>query len=128
MNLSGAWGYGEDELRWPFHFSRLSPEFLLCRPSPNAFRRNRIRALWSFALTATLSQVRRALFSWSYLKERRAARLEYMEILQRQLDNAPADTDHRRLFTLHRRLTCDDVRMCHVIQEHLNSPPQVLIW
>ncbi|KAM5533024.1 hypothetical protein V8D89_013292 [Ganoderma adspersum] len=61
--LSGNWGYGKDHQPYTF--------VLVDRPHPQEFTKNRVKALWKYALTATHNQVRRQLFSWSCLKARR---------------------------------------------------------
>ncbi|KAL1941413.1 hypothetical protein VTO73DRAFT_7230 [Trametes versicolor] len=49
----------------------VSPETMLFYPSPSALATNKPAALWRFALDAVLYNVRRRLFSWTFLRERR---------------------------------------------------------
>ena len=128
MNLLGSWGNTEEDRPWAFLFTRVAPEVLVCRPSPGAFQRHRIRALWSYARAATLSEVRRTLFSWSYLKERRDLRKKYLDILHRQAEESFSQSDPERLMRLHRKMTCDDVKYCHALVEHNQVHPSVLLW
>ena len=87
MKLSGWWGHSEHSLSWPFLSTRSSPNVLLFRPSPGSFERHRIHSIWRFAMSSALDEARHALFSWSYLKDQRAARIEYQEIVHRQAED-----------------------------------------
>lgn len=49
----------------------VSPETMLFYPTPSALATNRPVALWRFAIDAVLYDVRRCLFSWDFLRERR---------------------------------------------------------
>ena len=51
------------------------------------------------------------------MKDRRAARMEYQEILGRQTEGSLTEQDYRRMLILHRRLTYDDVRRCYAEEE-----------
>ena len=128
VTFSGTWGPSEDDCQWPFYFSRLPQQVLLCRPSPHSFERHRIRTLWRFALSASLDEARHSLFSWTYMKDRRAARMEYQEILGRQTEGSLTEQDYRRMLILHRRLTYDDVRRCYAEEERRQPYANVLLW
>ncbi|KAI1783152.1 hypothetical protein LXA43DRAFT_1187180 [Ganoderma leucocontextum] len=116
--LSGQWGYAPDDQPWTFVFKRAPPEVLVNRPHPKEFEENRIKALWKYALTAVHNQVRRRLFSWSYLKERRDLRKEYLELLLKEEDGRLTKEDSERVSVLAHRSTFDDVRCFYIIQEY----------
>ncbi|KAH9913469.1 uncharacterized protein BXZ73DRAFT_106942 [Epithele typhae] len=100
---------------------------LLARPSLNSYKANRTRALWRYALMASLDEARRRLFSWSYIRQRRHARLEYLDILRHQADGSTSDADKRALSALYRRLTPDDIRACFAREQLRQTPSNPLI-
>ncbi|KAM5533055.1 hypothetical protein V8D89_013270 [Ganoderma adspersum] len=100
--LSGRWGYKKEDQPHTFVYKRTPLEVLVDRPLPEEFTKNRVKALWSYALTAIHNQVRRQLFSWSYLVEHRAT-------------------------VLARRSTFDDVRCFYIIRKRRQRavPPHI---
>ncbi|KAM5533025.1 hypothetical protein V8D89_013293 [Ganoderma adspersum] len=116
--LSGKWGYEKDHQPYTFVFKRVPPEVLADRPHPKEFTANRVKALWKFALTAVRNQVRRRMFSWSYLEERRDVRREYLDLLLKEMDGRLTDADSTRFSTLNHRLTFDDVRCFYIIHDY----------
>ncbi|KAI0325467.1 hypothetical protein GY45DRAFT_1348843 [Cubamyces sp. BRFM 1775] len=114
--LSGSWGYSETDKPYRFIFwKKVPPETLIARPPPSEFEENKTKALWKYALTAVHNEVRRKMFSWSYLKERRAIRKEYLELLERESDNLITAADLDRFSMLDRMVTCEDVRCFYVL-------------
>ncbi|PIL33826.1 hypothetical protein GSI_03532 [Ganoderma sinense ZZ0214-1] len=118
QTLSGRWGYDKDDQPWTFVFKRVSPEVLVDRPHPKEFAENRIKALWKYALTAVRNQVRRRLFSWAYLAERRDRRKEYLELLLKESDGQLTREDTERASALAQRSTFDEVRCFYIRQEY----------
>ncbi|KAI1783149.1 hypothetical protein LXA43DRAFT_904186 [Ganoderma leucocontextum] len=116
--LSGKWGYDKDSQSWAFVLKRVPPEVLIDRPQPKEFAENRAKALWKYALTAVHNQVRRRLFSWSYLKARRDVRKEYLELLLKEADGRLTNEDLVRFSVLDHRSTFDDVRCFYVLQDY----------
>ncbi|KAI1785192.1 hypothetical protein LXA43DRAFT_1100597 [Ganoderma leucocontextum] len=116
--FSGKWGYEKDDQPDAFVYKRVPPEVLIDRPHPNEFTENRVKALWKYALTAVRNQVRRRLFSWSYLKERRDVRKEYLELLLKEMDDQLTDADMERFSVLDHRSTFDDVRCFYVLRDY----------
>ncbi|KAI0960928.1 hypothetical protein AcV7_000168 [Taiwanofungus camphoratus] len=81
-SIIGTWGRDEDT---DYHYSKLIlrkiPWEVMCsRPSPSAFDNNMARALWRFAISAVLYQVRRSLWSWSFFRERRDNRRRFIAL------------------------------------------------
>ena len=103
--LSGVWARSEADVKHPFLFKRVSPDILVSRPSPEAFRENKTRALWNYAITAALNEARRKLFSWSYIKERRDRRIEYLRMLDGENNNTSKDRDSELWSRLYRLST-----------------------
>ncbi len=116
--LTGKYGYAKDDQPWTFVLKRVPPEVLIDRPHPKEFTENRIKAFWKYALTATHNQVRRRLFSWSYLKARRDVRKEYLELLLKEADGRLTDEDFKRFSALDHHSTFDDVRCFYVLQDY----------
>lgn len=109
--------------RHTFALKRVSPEILVDRPHPREFTQDKVKALWKYALTAVQNQVRRELFSWSYLKERRDLREEYLELLRlpKRANGRSTRWKLGRFSPLNQRSTVDDVWHFHVIQEYGQS-------
>lgn len=137
--FSGKWGYDKDDQPHVFVFKRVPPEVLVGRPHPREFSESRAKALWKYAVTAIGNQVRRRLFGWSYLKERRDIREEYLKLLRKEEHSEVVDDwayskvrqdvrkEHRkdqdpevtkRLSALHHQSTFDDVRCFHVLRDY----------
>jgi hypothetical protein len=64
--------------------SRVAEDILRRRPSPKAFRENKVRALWNYAIKTVLDSVRRSRLSWSYVAERRADRQRFLDLAKRR--------------------------------------------
>lgn len=120
--LSGKWGYEKDHQPYTFVFKRVSPEVLVDRPHPKEFAENRAKAFWKFALTAVRNQVRRRMFSCSYLEERRDVRKEYLDLLLKEMDGRLTDADSARFSALNHRSTFDDVRCFYIINDYRIRP------
>ncbi|KAM5530344.1 hypothetical protein V8D89_015985 [Ganoderma adspersum] len=119
QTLSGKWGYAKDDQPWTFVFKRIPPEVLVNRPLADEFAENRVKALWKYALTAVLDQVRRRLCSWSYLAERRDNRKEYLELLRRETSDGLQTNEGSEGFSvLARRLTFDDARCFYILNDN----------
>ncbi|KAI9068321.1 hypothetical protein FKP32DRAFT_1754486 [Trametes sanguinea] len=121
--LSGRCGPDKDDMPHTFQFFKsIPPEVIIARPPPLEFEASRVRALWKYALTAALNQARRKMFSWSYLRERRALRQEYQELLEHDVTMLPSDTRRRRWLDM--LITYEDMRALHVL--HTLRQPQIL--
>ncbi|TFK86599.1 hypothetical protein K466DRAFT_587082 [Polyporus arcularius HHB13444] len=119
MTLSGKWGHSLEEMDYTFWYKRnVATEILVARPPPAEFEENRIRALWNYALTYSRDEARRKLYSWSYFKERRNMRKEYLELLEREADDLSTDQDIDRFVYLDRKNTYDDVRCFYFLQNY----------
>nr|GAT44916.1 predicted protein [Mycena chlorophos] len=80
--LSGTFGLTDDPSTDPgeFIFKQIDPENVCCMPAPVELRSGKGRALWSFAIFAVLSRIRRNNCSWAFLKERRDNRKRFIEL------------------------------------------------
>jgi hypothetical protein len=63
--------------------SRTAEDILRFRPSPKAFRENKPRALWDYAIKAVRDRVRRSRLSSSYVAERRGDRQRFLDLAKR---------------------------------------------
>ncbi|TCD69752.1 hypothetical protein EIP91_006288 [Steccherinum ochraceum] len=63
-----------------FILRRTSSALMALRPSPSEFLDNKPRALWQFAIGATIHQLRKESWSWSFFKARRDHRLRYLTL------------------------------------------------
>ena len=126
--LSGKWGYEKDDQPHTVIYKRIPPEVLVDRPHPKEFAENRVKALWKFAATAVRNQVRRGMFSWSYLKERRDVRREYLDLLLKEMDDQLTKADFARFSALDHRSTFDDVRAFYVRRDYKQRADAVHLW
>ena len=123
VTLSGKWGYSLDKMENYFWFKRsIAPDILVARPPPAEFEENRVRALWNYALTYAQDEARRRLYSWSYFKGRRDMRKEYLELLEREVDDLSTDEDLMRFAYLDRKSTYDDARCFYILQDYRQRP------
>ncbi|KAH9942449.1 uncharacterized protein BXZ73DRAFT_88023 [Epithele typhae] len=97
---------------------RVAPEILAARPPPSAFTGDRIKALWTYALTYGRDEARRRLFSWSYIKERRDRREQYVMLSHREDDDALTKDDLDTFELLDRRSTCAEARAFYVLRDY----------
>lgn len=83
--ISGSWGISEDVLGHDgtFILKRGPPCVFALRPPPSAFDENKSRALWIYATSVVVDQVRTRLWSWSRMKARRDHRMRWSEFAVR---------------------------------------------
>ncbi|KAI0766998.1 hypothetical protein C8Q74DRAFT_1369868 [Fomes fomentarius] len=79
-----------------------SPEIMACYPSPASLSANKTRALWGYAINATIETIRRHTLSWRVLKMRRDHRYRLASLIYResvQKDDMPPEehVEHDRL-------------------------------
>ena len=112
MTLSGSWGYGKDsqDQRYHFLFKRIDPNVLVARPPPEDFKRDRMKALWNYALTAARNEARRKLDPWSFTKER----LHMMEQYQLLSQAAPSRDSLAALQRILARSPPEDFKGDHI--------------
>ena len=113
--LSGNWGGRAIETGLhdigPCVLTRLPPEILSARPPPWEFEKDRIRALWRFALTAVMRQVLRSSYSWRFFEQRRDVRRRYIELRkQRRYGRTFGIEEKREETELERALSPADAR------------------
>ncbi|KAH8083346.1 hypothetical protein BXZ70DRAFT_582249 [Cristinia sonorae] len=84
-SLVGYVGWSRDVSEAKHHskfiLRRISPDVMRFRPSPAELKRSKYRALWSFAIRYTLSDLRRKSWSWKHFKERRDIRNRFLKFL-----------------------------------------------
>lgn len=106
MTITGTKGWTQDPSTHQYRFIlKKIPAHLICfRPRPTEFRRNRIAALWKFALSAALHMARMGLGSWSLFAERRQTRRSVIEYDIRNYTSygRPLDAEERAQWTLQR--------------------------
>ncbi|KAH9856040.1 hypothetical protein C2E23DRAFT_563914 [Lenzites betulinus] len=79
----------------------ITPEVMIFYPSSDSLLANRPAALWRYAISAVLFDVRRRLFSWSFIKERRDRKrllASLMHAQSRRGGNPDDLPDYVRLF------------------------------
>lgn len=116
-SLIGTWGYDEDHSAntWSFVFKRIPALYMGFRPVPTVFEGNKPRALWSFAISAVLYDVRKRNWSKSFFNQRRESKNRFIELqirnehFGRNLDTVEAV----ELRTLRGRFNAADNRFFH---------------
>ena len=83
--LYGEWG-SEDSKPYTgiFIFKRLSPEVMRFYPTPIQLVENKARAMWYFAISATVADVRRKTDPWAWLRKRWQTGQRYTALVTRQ--------------------------------------------
>lgn len=134
QSMSGVWSAVESELAEStdeFYFTRPPPELLTVRPRPRVLEagETRIRALWRFALDATLLRVRRRQ-PWRYIKDFIQRWNAYLDLLAPQASLSPerrAETSSSedkvhdpRLSDIERSFTFEEACLCHIALELRN--------
>lgn len=122
-SLTGTAGWNEDPSSHQYRFilKRTPAEIMCHRPSPLAFRANRVQALWKFACRAVLFQVRKRLWSWSYFAERRETRNRLIEFDIRNYTSygRPLVAEEMAEWTRRRgTITALDARFCREIRDY----------
>lgn len=118
--LSGTMLYDLGADSHHFIFKRIQPEIMCCRPSPSEFFKNKAKALWKYALTAVLDDVRRhsEFLSWSYIKSRRTRRKLYIKLQLRQASgHRPSRKEKALLAECRWSITASDARLYALILE-----------
>ena len=84
--IKGTWGNDsrpDSAYGGTFCLGRIPAWTYEFRPEEEAFKANRVSALWSLALSAVRHQVKRQLWTWSYFKKRRDQRIRYVKLYTR---------------------------------------------
>ncbi|KAF7292835.1 VPS13 domain-containing protein [Mycena indigotica] len=135
--LSGTLGFEEDVSTHfgAFSFKQLEPEYVCYMPAPvdleppandggDPLGENaKARALWSFAISSVLFQVRRDHWSWSLFKERRDNRKRFIELQIRSGQASHAfgkelgSAEWDELSKLKKSFTTNDSRFYHSLAE-----------
>ncbi|KAF8149372.1 hypothetical protein B0H34DRAFT_733496 [Crassisporium funariophilum] len=66
-------------------FSRVRAETIRFKPPPEAFKTNQAKALWSFACSSVLNDVRCRVWSWQHTKEEFESCRDFMNLTLRRL-------------------------------------------
>jgi hypothetical protein len=106
--------------------SRTAEDILRLRPSPKAFRENKARALWDYAIKTVQYSLRRNLLSWSYMAERRDDRKRFLHLAKRgTYCGRPLDSEESsELCRIRQRLRWMDARFyMSMIQLDLQENP-----
>ncbi|KAI0265555.1 hypothetical protein BC834DRAFT_987866 [Gloeopeniophorella convolvens] len=85
--LVGIWGMTPDPLDFSgqMEWRKIPAYYYPHYPSQQARAQNKAKALWAFAISAVLEDVRRARWVWPYFKERGDRRRRFVELLVRFL-------------------------------------------
>jgi Vacuolar sorting-associated protein 13, extended-chorein len=119
--IMGTWGIDRDASAHfgTFILKRTAPEDLRFRPAPATIEAKKARSLWTFAISAVLSRVRRQLWSWSHFKERKHTRERFITLYTRHVHlGHPLNGDELLTFRrVRRRLTAADSRFYHSLAD-----------
>ena len=124
QSMFGVWGASTDELLHDFYFTRLSPELLTTRPSPAEFRRNKIRALWEYAISTIRKQVQQRTtgVSWDRIKDYIERRNRFLDLCQRNEESGLLVEERRVLHEYMGGFTFDEVSCCFVLMQLRQRP------
>ncbi|KAJ7639351.1 hypothetical protein FB45DRAFT_1024083 [Roridomyces roridus] len=119
--LSGTWGEESNARTHPgvFIFRRTAPEAMCFFPAPTALRKNKSRALWSFAIEAVRYGVRRDGWAWSFFQQRADKRKRFIELYIRntRFGKPLDDTEQEELREILKLTAAADSRFLHSLAE-----------
>ncbi|KIP11945.1 hypothetical protein PHLGIDRAFT_21259 [Phlebiopsis gigantea 11061_1 CR5-6] len=95
-----------------YHFYIRQHQYHKYRPAVTEFDKGRTKALWKFALTAILDEVRqrRRQWTWDYFAERRDNRHRYVDLFKKKQLGPLQPPDTTELDALEKKLSYDDLR------------------
>jgi len=64
-----------------FLLKKTSPEAMTCRPPPSEFEKDKVQALWKYAIAFARKEIHQKAFSWKYLSERKAQRRRFIQLM-----------------------------------------------
>ena len=107
-NLTGAWI--DESSEGIMEFRRIPSCYLVIYPSIKELRDNKPRALWKFAITAVLNDIRRDHWTWSYFSQRRDDRKTVISLSVRSRWFGPplSDEEDETICEILPRLLPDD--------------------
>ena len=110
--LTGVWDATDDPdgLSGKMEFRRNPPRYLTVYPSIEELSKNKVRALWKFAIAAVRNDIRRDSWSWSFFSQRRDDRETVIPLTIRCLffGKPPDDEETQKLCEAVQRLTPAD--------------------
>ena len=113
--LSGSWGHRDKP--FPFIFKRLSSEVMRFYPTPTELAENKARALWRFAISATIAQACRKMGSWAWLRKRWQTGQRYAELVIRK-DIAPLNAEEvADLARCQRTMSPEEARLYQIFRD-----------
>ena len=123
FTITGTRIYGDDtESDYLFILKKIPAPYMTLRPRPSLLAASRYRYLWHFAIAATLQDVRRRMWSWSYFAARRDVRRKYLEEnfrRKRYLSEPPEEEYNAGLNEVRRSCTAVEARLYESTCEHL---------
>ena len=114
--LSGVWG-SEDEKPYTFIFKRLSSEVMRFYPTPTQLAENKARAMWYFAISATVADVRRKMGSWDWLRQRWQTGQRYAELVIRRTVSPLTADEITDLARCQRTMTPEEARLYQIFRD-----------
>ena len=114
--LSGSWGFDESR---PFTcvFKRLSSEVMRFYPSPAELEANKPRALWRFAISATIAQACWKMGSWDWLRRRWQTGQRYAELVIRRTISPLTTEETTELSRCQRTMTPEEARLYQIFRD-----------
>ncbi|THH29709.1 hypothetical protein EUX98_g4473 [Antrodiella citrinella] len=106
-----------------FILRRLPAEIMALRPSPAEFVDNKYRSLWQFAINATICQVRKKWWSWSFFKERRNNRQRYLllNIANWTYGRRPEGEEFAEFMRMRKGILAQDGPLIRSMRDHLSN-------
>ena len=126
FTITGTRAYGDnaksDAL---FLLKKIDPLYMTLRPSPSILEGSKYRSLWQYAISATLQDVRRRSWSWSYFAARRDARRKYLEVnyscrgyISEEESESQKNRYFARLGEVSKSCTAAEARLCESTSDH----------
>ncbi|PIL29961.1 hypothetical protein GSI_07872 [Ganoderma sinense ZZ0214-1] len=114
--LSGSWGF-DDSKPFAFIFKRLSSEVMRFYPTPSELAANKPRALWRFAISATIAQACGKMGSWEWLRKRWQTGQRYAELVIRKTISPLTAEETTELSSCQRSMTPEEARLYQIFRD-----------
>ena len=119
-SITGTWGDKEDVSKHTgvFVLKRTPGHILRFRPALSILSENKPKALWDYAIRASLHLVRKRRWSWSFFKERREIRRRYIDLAMRDdgFGHPCSPEEKKELAKAVQLLSATDARFYHLLR------------
>lgn len=106
-----------------FIFRRIPSAIMALRPTPAELVDNKHRAMWHYAINATLYRLRKKWWTWSFFRERRNHRIRYLtlNLAMWTYGRQPEGEEHAEFLRMRKGVLPEDENLIRSMRDHLTS-------